>query len=1217
MAQMSPPIFDPGPKLKGEKRVFQKLRQTSDQFRVLHSLNIAKHKNQIEGEADFVVLAPTYGIFIIEVKGGRLKFQNGQWISMKGTDKIVYPKSPHDQAKGNMYSIQESIHKKFPEMKDVLMAWGVVFPSIDYKSIGYEYEEEKWRIWDANSINDSIEDFIKLLSLKESQRKSKNNRLPSIEEVEKIAKYLRPDFECPRLIKADADYVNEKIERYTKDQFMTLDSISDNKRVVIKGGAGTGKSLIATEAIRREVQAFKKPLFICSNKEITSQIQENLGKEGYFTAYGNYPTVSTWARFLEQETLYVEGHLKKLRQPKDNQKWNSYWTEDLPTIFSERYDFFKTNYLSKPIDEKAFLFYNIKPKSSSGRTFGITGYEHINRSKLSDYQKSEIDYEDDHKEQSMIRTIMFDFLHRGTFNLELKNAIKKLINIDDSEWDDWMTIDGFFEIVKYLVENPESRIKRSSIEERTTTKSVNGEDIQVVEGLSIDVRKNCGKWLPDTKIEVTENSITMVGCSGYSFQLQKVENLRDIHQQHIKLLKKIKDNTFFETSSINPSINGINDDFSLMGDIYFFSDGQRKEWMYTNRGVDQGGYDIPNTEDSRGNYIYKPEIINQDFELFRYFKNILSINHDYEHGLHKKRNPYTLNFSNDDFLERIDNEISLFESEHVKDFYYKDKMQSLYLSTAPKYQYDVIIIDESQDIVKNDVNLHALHRMVKNGLKYGRWMFFLDPMQYSSYGTGIPGGIASYKRIKNRLDLWNPSYATLISNCRNTKEISKAMFKLCQVDKSAVELELSYKVNERVESGIPPIFHYYNDVQDIPKLLNSITKPLNRENVKGKDIQILSLDYNLTKYVEQATKYFNIYTSNNYGQYINPFNQNFENKDPQHSANKVTVNLLEYFNFSNLKDTKNPHSSKYGFNDSDLEEKNLFTTMQEYTPNFYKKRGEVHNGVCLIDYPFGMSIKKGSYNTPDVYDKLEDFLFQRYLGKKETAMIVKKMENLNTKSQLFPQGLKDHDLLLNSTIIQDFTIENPKIISFHDKFYTTTKGGNRIVDTDEIRLMLNLNSWFKDCSTATNPFNRILLNNNTKITDNKICVFGINTDKRSLRIYSGAKPKLGEIKKHSNMESPGSIRLHSDQSLEKAVELFSNFCENHKEFESRSAKHTTVMKFRGMDQKYIVLVGLREINVKTLQSLYIGMSRAKVKLDILASKSLENTINMKLYESKK
>ena len=269
MARISPPVFPPlqGKALKDEKRTFNKFRYSDGDFHVIHSLDLPNPQNRQEtGEADFVVLAPNKGIFIIEVKGGGLQFKDGQWYSVRGPNKRRI-NSPHAQAKDNAFAIRSKLRKSFPGNPDgftnTLITWGCVFPSQAYNAVGSEFEDEKWRVWDANSFYHNIKDFIELLHIKHiAKLKSKNRKfkLPSNDEIEKYSKFLRRDFECPKLLKSHGDAIDEKIHRYTEDQLETLDELEGNDRILIRGGAGTGKTLIAAEVIRRQLQKNKKPL---------------------------------------------------------------------------------------------------------------------------------------------------------------------------------------------------------------------------------------------------------------------------------------------------------------------------------------------------------------------------------------------------------------------------------------------------------------------------------------------------------------------------------------------------------------------------------------------------------------------------------------------------------------------------------------------------------------------------------------------------------------------------------------------------------------------------------------------------------------------------------------------------------------------------------------------------------------------------------------------
>ena len=75
MSQMIPYRHDHEIKSSGEKIFFRKLKQepnTEDWF-VLHSLLEQQHISRKYGEIDFLVLAPNIGIFVLEVKSGRVK----------------------------------------------------------------------------------------------------------------------------------------------------------------------------------------------------------------------------------------------------------------------------------------------------------------------------------------------------------------------------------------------------------------------------------------------------------------------------------------------------------------------------------------------------------------------------------------------------------------------------------------------------------------------------------------------------------------------------------------------------------------------------------------------------------------------------------------------------------------------------------------------------------------------------------------------------------------------------------------------------------------------------------------------------------------------------------------------------------------------------------------------------------------------------------------
>jgi len=461
-------------------------------------------------------------------------------------------------------------------------------------------------------------------------------------------------------------------------------------------------------------------------------------------------------------------------------------------------------------------------------------------------------------------------------------------------------------------------------------------------------------------------------------------------------------------------------------------------------------------------------------------------------------------------------------------------------------------------------------------------MFFLDPMQYTSGFKGIAGGIASYIQVKKLMDTLHSAYRTLITNCRNTKEISKTMFQLCDIDEGVRELDFDYKINKKIESGIPPKFHYYNNVSEIPELINNINKPLHNEKVRGEDIQILSMGNKFIPEVQKANKYFNIFTSEN-GVYTNPRISNMNQYKSR--RDRIIIHFLE-LNTSGV--------TPQGFRNKG---------MMKIPHVFPENNSEIVKEIkAAIKRKSETGMTAAEISSHGLVNSSEDYLFYMYLSKEQTLDICNKVNTLEEKNYKISiaELAKDEDKFYKSEIFHHFNIENPEVVSFHEKFYTTTKKGERIVDVEQIELMFNLSNWYREFSKEK----RFFIPSDAKIEKHELNV---------LTNLSGHSYTGREIKEQIEDES-GDL-VNGSFTLKSKIQGFVNFCKNNIDFKAKSAKHSSVHKFRGMDQKYVTLVGFNQISNYTIQALYIGMSRAKVKLDIIAHISLAQKIERKLSET--
>jgi Nuclease-related domain len=105
VAKMLPVQFDVSTASAAERKLFDLLKNDPDtkDWIVLHSLGLARRGKKPYGEIDFVVLIPAEGVFCLEVKGGRIACQNGEWATtnrLGQTEKLN--RSPFLQAREGM-----------------------------------------------------------------------------------------------------------------------------------------------------------------------------------------------------------------------------------------------------------------------------------------------------------------------------------------------------------------------------------------------------------------------------------------------------------------------------------------------------------------------------------------------------------------------------------------------------------------------------------------------------------------------------------------------------------------------------------------------------------------------------------------------------------------------------------------------------------------------------------------------------------------------------------------------------------------------------------------------------------------------------------------------------------------------------------------------------------------------------------------------------------
>lgn len=278
MARMIPSVISPETKSGAERKIFKWFEKAegTDDWVVFHSLGIAQHQTLIEGEVDFLVVAPKLGIFALEVKGGRVKRTNGMWTFTNRYGHVdTKSRGPFEQAKDAIHSIMNSIKAKADvehyNVANLHYGYGIMVPDIEYSSMGID--EDPWQVFDCND-NENVHDFIVRIS-EGSKKKFEGtygqlnpSKLPTAQDAKYLISILRSDFDKVLAIKARINNAEQELIELTEKQYKCLDQIEENRRGVVYGPAGTGKTLLAIEQAKKSVSNGKKVALICFNNSI-------------------------------------------------------------------------------------------------------------------------------------------------------------------------------------------------------------------------------------------------------------------------------------------------------------------------------------------------------------------------------------------------------------------------------------------------------------------------------------------------------------------------------------------------------------------------------------------------------------------------------------------------------------------------------------------------------------------------------------------------------------------------------------------------------------------------------------------------------------------------------------------------------------------------------------------------------------------------------------
>lgn len=256
-----------------------------DEFAVICNFSFLKRENETlrEGEADFLLLHPTHGLLVIELKGGveiGIDQETGSWysVSRNGYRNII--KNPAEQARRNMHSVLDIIRKSAIDLRNSIpftYGYAVCFPYIRFEPEVHPADLPPDIVIDLRHLANADSRILQILSY--WRRNPDNQGLDHEWYYEIVHSVLLPEFRIVKTFKQDMETGRSIFALLTGQQSEIIKSVlSVNREVEIRGYAGTGKTVIACHIAESFAEKGKRVLFLCYNKNLAADLKKQLSR---------------------------------------------------------------------------------------------------------------------------------------------------------------------------------------------------------------------------------------------------------------------------------------------------------------------------------------------------------------------------------------------------------------------------------------------------------------------------------------------------------------------------------------------------------------------------------------------------------------------------------------------------------------------------------------------------------------------------------------------------------------------------------------------------------------------------------------------------------------------------------------------------------------------------------------------------------------------------
>lgn len=240
--------------------------QLNDGWIVMPSVQLAR-KNR-DYEIDVVLVHRDLGVAVIEVKGNRPEIRKGVWFSHGE------PMSPQPvkQVRDHSGVVRDTLKEQFPvEFRHLHVPYAIALPNCSALHGDPPKDVRPHELWWASTFG-KVADAVERLFLESPV----TTRFP--EDLQRlVVESLLPSSSFSFNPGDVFDRNRRRLETICTAAVRTLERLDANRRVVVTGGAGTGKTRLALAWARRALTREERVLLTCFNEPLADQMRHFLG----------------------------------------------------------------------------------------------------------------------------------------------------------------------------------------------------------------------------------------------------------------------------------------------------------------------------------------------------------------------------------------------------------------------------------------------------------------------------------------------------------------------------------------------------------------------------------------------------------------------------------------------------------------------------------------------------------------------------------------------------------------------------------------------------------------------------------------------------------------------------------------------------------------------------------------------------------------------------